>query len=59
MHFCTGASISLEAFSDCSQKMTAILKKYWFFGGIILVMIGGFGLHDQHLWLRKYDVSSQ
>jgi solute carrier family 10 (sodium/bile acid cotransporter), member 7 len=36
--------------------MTTFLKKYWFFGGIILAVLGGFGLHDQHAWLREYDI---
>jgi sodium/bile acid cotransporter 7 len=36
--------------------MTAFFKKYWFFGGIILAVLGGYGLRDQNAWLREYDI---
>jgi sodium/bile acid cotransporter 7 len=36
--------------------MAAFLKKYWFFGGIFLALLGGYGLRDQHIWLREYDI---
>lgn len=36
--------------------MAAFLKKYWFFGGIILVVLTGYGLRDLHVWLREYDI---
>ncbi len=36
--------------------MAAFLKKYWFFGGIILVVLGGYGLRNQYVWIRKYDI---
>ncbi len=36
--------------------MAVFLKKYWFFGGIVLAVWGGYGLRDQNAWLREYDV---
>jgi sodium/bile acid cotransporter 7 len=36
--------------------MTGLLGKYWFFGGIVLAVLGGYGFRDQHAWLREYDV---
>jgi len=36
--------------------MAAFLKKYWFFGGIILAVLGGYNFRDLHVWLREYDI---
>jgi sodium/bile acid cotransporter 7 len=36
--------------------MAAFLKKYWFFGGIILAVLGGYSFRDLHVWLREYDI---
>jgi solute carrier family 10 (sodium/bile acid cotransporter), member 7 len=36
--------------------MTVFLKKYWFFVGIILVVLCAVGLRDPQLWLRKYNI---
>jgi len=43
----------LEAFVP---NMAAFLRKYWFFGGIILAVLGGLGLRDEHVWLHEYDI---
>jgi len=36
--------------------LATFLKKYWFFGGIILAVLGGFGFRGLHGWLREYEI---
>jgi solute carrier family 10 (sodium/bile acid cotransporter), member 7 len=36
--------------------MTAFLTKYWFFAGIIIVVLFGFSLRSQHSWVQEYHV---
>jgi sodium/bile acid cotransporter 7 len=36
--------------------MAAFDRRYWFFGGIILAVLGGFVFRDLHGWLRKYEI---
>ena len=36
--------------------MATFLKKYWFFGGIVLAVLGGFGFRGLHGWLREYEI---
>lgn len=37
-------------------NMAVFLKKYWFFGGIVLAVLAGYGLRDLNGWLREYDI---
>jgi sodium/bile acid cotransporter 7 len=39
-----------------TPELSAILKKYWFFAGILLAVMGGFAFRGLHGWLREYDV---
>lgn len=34
----------------------AAFKRYWFFGGIVLAVLGGFVFRDLHGWLREYEI---
>lgn len=36
--------------------MTVSLKKYWFFAGIILVVLCAYALRDHHAWVRTYHI---
>lgn len=36
--------------------MASLLKKYWFFGGIVLAVLGGFGASGLHGWLQEYQI---
>jgi len=36
--------------------LATFLKKYWFFGGIVLAVLGGFGFRGLHGWLREYEI---
>lgn len=36
--------------------MAAFLKKHWFFAGIILAVLCAYGLRDQHIWIRKFNI---
>jgi sodium/bile acid cotransporter 7 len=36
--------------------MSVFIKKYWFFAGIVLVVLCAVSLRDPQLWLRKYNI---
>jgi sodium/bile acid cotransporter 7 len=36
--------------------LASLLKKYWFFGGIVLAVLGGFGASGLHGWLQEYQI---
>jgi sodium/bile acid cotransporter 7 len=36
--------------------LASLLKKYWFFGGIVLAVLGGFVFRELHGWLREYEI---
>jgi sodium/bile acid cotransporter 7 len=36
--------------------LASLLKKYWFFGGIVLAVLGGFGFSGLHGWLQEYQI---
>lgn len=36
--------------------MAAFIRRYWFFGGIVLAVLGGFVFRDLHGWLRAYEI---
>lgn len=37
-------------------RMTSLLKKHWFFAGIVLVIVCASGLHGRNLWVQEYHV---
>jgi sodium/bile acid cotransporter 7 len=39
-----------------APELAAFFKKYWFFAGIVLAVLGGFAFRGLHGWLREYDV---
>ena len=50
------SSDRLSAFKALLPRMTSLLKKYWFFAGIVLVIVYASGLHGQNLWVQEYHV---
>jgi len=38
------------------EQMAVFLKKYWFFAGIVIVVLCAVGLRDPQLWLRNYNI---
>jgi sodium/bile acid cotransporter 7 len=36
--------------------MAVFLRKYWFFAGMVLVVLCAYSLRDQHVWIRKYNI---
>jgi sodium/bile acid cotransporter 7 len=43
-------------FQGTKKNMAAFIRRYWFFGGIILAVLGGFVFRELHGWLREYEI---
>lgn len=51
-----GSSGGFPALKALLPRMTSLLKKHWFFAGIVLVIVYASGLHGQNLWVQEYHV---